>query len=240
MSEQTIPPDGKAPIGYHPLDDADPPVPVTGATDVLCEIRRASDNFVFDWDDDTFKTSGWTTAAIALTEVGSTGYYRLDETNHDEGFDTSAITNPVSGEEDVYIVRIYEGTGNDIANLPAVGEIITKTIAAADIKDDAIDAASIATDAIGADALAASALAEIKAEVDQALADVNLDTTFTARLTLAYRLLHNRFVINESTDQAFLYDDAGTSVILTIPLKDKDGNTLILPAGIPYDRGVPT
>ena len=184
-SSQRIVPGGKAPIGYHALDsDSDA---VTGFGTLGCEIRRTSDNFVFDWDDDTFKNSGWTTAQVPLTEVGSTGYYRLDETNHDEGFDTSAITNAIVGGEDTYIVRLFDSVDSDtIANIPAVGEIVTdveKTDVAAILVDTAAIDARLPSDPAdeslqqAAHTATQADVAAVKGVVDAVLVDTDaMDT----------------------------------------------------------------
>lgn len=91
--------------------------PVTGKTDLLLSIRRKSDDFFYDFDDDTFKTSGWTDRQVALTEVDATnapGEYAYD-------WDTSAITNETA--DDTYEIRVDQDPGTDVKNLPQVGEI---------------------------------------------------------------------------------------------------------------------
>ena len=75
---------------------------VSGAT-ITTRIQRLSDNFFFDWDDDTFKAFGSVGAVDqALTEFANQILYRLDTATHDEGFNTAAITNPAP--DDTYIV----------------------------------------------------------------------------------------------------------------------------------------
>ena len=37
------------------------------------ELRRSSDGFYLDFNDDTFKSSGWTTRKAALTDLGGLG-----------------------------------------------------------------------------------------------------------------------------------------------------------------------
>jgi hypothetical protein len=62
---------------------------VTGLT-ITASIRDSSDNTSYlDFDDDTFKTSGWTSKTTALTEYGS-GFYGTT-------IDITAITNLPSG-----------------------------------------------------------------------------------------------------------------------------------------------
>lgn len=52
---------------------------VTGEAPTLM-VRRDSDGYVYDWDDSTFKNTGWTTKSTALTEESTDGYYYLDWT----------------------------------------------------------------------------------------------------------------------------------------------------------------
>jgi len=61
--------------------------PVTGASPTLSIRAGGTTSSYLDFNDATFKTSGWTTKAQALTEVGG-GFYHLAS-----GLDISAITN---------------------------------------------------------------------------------------------------------------------------------------------------
>ena len=59
--------------------------PLTGAVDVLISIRRDSDSYWYDFSDNTFKVSGWTSSSQAMTELDAintagTYYYDLDTT----------------------------------------------------------------------------------------------------------------------------------------------------------------
>lgn len=91
--------------------------PLTGKSDILLSIRRVSDGFWLDFNDDTFKSTGWTTRQLAMTETDATndpGAYHYD-------FDTSAITNAAA--DDTYQVRVDQSPGTDAANVPLTGEI---------------------------------------------------------------------------------------------------------------------
>lgn len=70
--------------------------PITGATP-LVKIRRQSDGFSFDWDDDTFKSSGWTTISSAMTEVGAPypGLYEI------------SLDSTLSGEYQIFMESGY-------------------------------------------------------------------------------------------------------------------------------------
>lgn len=55
---------------------------ITGAT-VTARIRRKADDYLYDFDDSTFKASGWTDETGAMTEADSTnfpGSYELSVT----------------------------------------------------------------------------------------------------------------------------------------------------------------
>src|SRR4051812_22884810 len=57
------------------------------AGSVSLKIRRASDNKLLDWNDMTFKSVGWTTIAVTMTEVSSTN----DPGSYTYSFNTSLI-----------------------------------------------------------------------------------------------------------------------------------------------------
>lgn len=55
--------------------------PITGATTVTCKLRTTPGASLFDWNDTTFKTSGWTTVSATMTEVDATnlpGVYKQE------------------------------------------------------------------------------------------------------------------------------------------------------------------
>lgn len=86
----------------------------TGLSDVLLKIHRVSDDYIYDFNDDTFKASGWTSATQAMTEIDATnlpGQYKWD-------FDTSAITNATADDAYAFIVTCASGD-----NMPQRGEI---------------------------------------------------------------------------------------------------------------------
>lgn len=89
---------------------------VTGSTTVVVAIQRVSDGFWYDFNDDVFKSVGWTTRQTQMTEVSATlapGEYRYD-------FDTSIISTPTA--DDTYLIHIDE-TGGIAINVPMSGEV---------------------------------------------------------------------------------------------------------------------
>jgi len=82
----------------------------TGLSDVKLEIRRRSDGKYFDFSDETFKSSGWTTRQGVMTELDATNsagayYYDFDTTGH-----SAAYT-----EED-YFIRVTSASGGGVPN----------------------------------------------------------------------------------------------------------------------------
>lgn len=95
-------------------------VAVTGATDVLVRIQRASDGEYFDHDDATFKAAGWVDRDTATVEVDATllpGIYEVTG-----GFDSSTVTNIT--DDDIYLVFPVKGPAADTADavMPEPGE----------------------------------------------------------------------------------------------------------------------
>jgi len=88
--------------------------PLTGLSNVYIYIQRKSDKYWFDFDDNTFKNSAWTSVYYVMSENDATnnpgGYYY--------DFDTSAITNLVN--DDTYYIVI---TCSSASNSPLYGEI---------------------------------------------------------------------------------------------------------------------
>lgn len=91
--------------------------PLAGKTDILLSIRRVSDDYFYDFNDDTFKNSGWTTKQQQMTETSSVNA----SGNYHYNFDTSDIVNIV--DDDTYEIRVDQDPGVDAANLPQSGEI---------------------------------------------------------------------------------------------------------------------
>jgi hypothetical protein len=92
--------------------------PLTGLTSIYVRIRRVSDGYYLDWNDDTFKNTGWTTLDQITTEVDGTNFPGLYKVTG--GFDTSAITNPTT--DDDYQVLTLENP-EDEAVIPSPGLI---------------------------------------------------------------------------------------------------------------------
>ena len=98
---------------------------LTGKTDIKIKVQRLSDDYFFDWDDNTFKDPNLVAQLLeTLDEVSSAhnpGIYKLDTADHVNGFDTSKIKNPKP--DDTYLITAIQDGGTDIATLPSDGEV---------------------------------------------------------------------------------------------------------------------
>lgn len=128
---------------------------VTGLTAVVAIRDGDTANSWLDFNDNTFKTSAWTTRQAALAEVSAgnaPGVYRLE-------LDISAITNLPAATD--YLVAEYDISGSESGN--AIDVITLK----ANVFDVAApgDAMDLVTDAVDGAAVAASAVTEIAAGI---------------------------------------------------------------------------
>ena len=64
--------------------------------------------------------------------------------------------------------------------------------------------------------------------------------TVNTIVTETRRIVKNKLTINTSTKKLELWDDAGSSVILSWDLTDKDGISIVLTGTGPANRGVPS
>jgi hypothetical protein len=86
--------------------------PLTALADVLLLIRRESDNFYFDFDDNTFKAAAHVDIDRTMTVVNATNDPGIYETT----WNTSLIVSPVAGDK--YLLGIASATA---VNLRANG-----------------------------------------------------------------------------------------------------------------------
>lgn len=110
--------------------------PLTGLSDVSLRIRRISDDYFLDFNDNTFKASGWMDIEIDMTEVDSTN----DPGKYKYAFDTSGFS------DDAYQIRINCSSAE---NFPQFGEI--KVGDYVDNLDAAISSIKAKTDNLPAD-----------------------------------------------------------------------------------------
>lgn len=153
---------------------------VTGrAATLTCKILRVSDLYGLDWNDWTFKASGWTTLAQAATEVDSTNF------------------------PGVYYWIIGASATIDHL-LPAA------------FSDD-----------------------EYSIEISDTGIDYNQSHRQFVRLRrmwdmAAIQLVHNKKNLAEGASGNYvIYEDDGSTALLTRSVKDKDGGAIVLAVGIP-------
>lgn len=85
-------------------------IPLTGLSNVLLAILRKSDNFYLDFNDNTFKSSGWTTRQIAMTQLSAS----LSPGDYYYNFNTTGFS------DNEYFLRV---TCSSAVNMPLEGEI---------------------------------------------------------------------------------------------------------------------
>ena len=85
-------------------------VPVTGLDNVLLEIRRISDGFWLDFNDNTFKLSAWTTRQQVMTEIDAIN----DAGKYKHNFATTGFS------DDTYQIR---ASSVGASNFPQFGEL---------------------------------------------------------------------------------------------------------------------
>jgi hypothetical protein len=69
---------------------------ITGSTDLVIKIKRDADNYFYDFDDSTFKASGWTTISDTFSEVNASVVpgeyeYNLDTSGFSDGIYTAYV-----------------------------------------------------------------------------------------------------------------------------------------------------
>lgn len=90
--------------------------PLTGLTSIYVRIRRVSDGYYLDWNDDTFKNTGWTTLNQICTQVDATNFPGLY--NVTGGWDTSAITNETP-DDDYQVLTLESPVDEAVVPAPA-------------------------------------------------------------------------------------------------------------------------
>lgn len=208
------------PLQVMVVDRTSTSAPVTGSTAFRVRARRVSDDKLYDFSDQTWKSSAWTTANATLTEVDATndpGWYKLAAGIVTTGLSTGEV-----------LLVTYTDTGVTAGNLPAVetvalgvvaapgdlmglssnaitsAKIASGAITSSAFASGAIDAAAIATDAIGSAELSTAAANKIRDTIFPAL--VALDTTAASGSTST--------VVRSAATQADGFFDGATLLVI--------------------------
>ena len=100
---------------------------IQSATTLKCKVKRDADDFIYDWDDSTFKGTGWTTIAEQMVEVDSTnlpGEYEkaVDESGWDDGIYTVYCNYSTSPKQNGSSeVRVQDGAEATLLSTTEVG-----------------------------------------------------------------------------------------------------------------------
>ena len=167
---------------------------LTGSSNLRVEIRRVEDDYFYDFNDSTFKASGWTTKQATLTQISATnapGKYRLSGGVNTTGWNlgdydvtfvevsTSLVVNSPEFAEGT--IRIVAATPSSLsARIPAALDDGRMSAAIGAVAPGAITATAIADGAITAAKIAANAITS-----SQAPALANLDVALSSRLAAA-------------------------------------------------------
>lgn len=97
----------------HTITFSDSGVHQTGETIVL-SIKKNSNGYWFDFDDNTFKASGWASKTVTLTEDSTNHnyYYTWESQGGDTSGDSYIFHAECSGEFIVEETIIFENTNN--------------------------------------------------------------------------------------------------------------------------------
>lgn len=227
--------------------------PITGLTNLGLKIRRNSDDFFFDWIDNTFKLGGVVTTLLqVLSEVSASnaaGKYKLDTPSHLNGFDTTSVTNAIN--DDIYFLTVLQsGTPQNAINTPQTGQIsvgdyvdhlddfVSNQASPAEVSQALID--------IGLDHLVAvdpGATPPIaNTYIDQLFDQFAEQKTHLVLQTFSYNQTSDRFDVTVWIEKGNLvYNDLPKMGICTLKLYDKDGTLqFTLSTATPDTQGIYT
>jgi hypothetical protein len=276
-------------LKFEALDDFE--AHVTGVTDLYAIVWRDSDDFIFDWSDNAFKTpASVVTTQGVLAEINATylpGWYARTLPVQPGGTYTviygqvgSTIANLVGAHDEIIIGRLaVPGDAMDLVAdavdatsvaASAVTELqsglaTASAIASAQTDIDDIQArlpaalvsgridasvGAMAADVLTASAVATDAVAELQAGLATAAALAALPAavwavpegtgTYGASLALIRKFQTNPMWADTTGGGRYrLWDDDLETVILTVQLRDGDGNAITTQAGSPARRGTP-
>lgn len=99
--------------------------PLSGLSNLRLSVRRVSDDYFFDWADNTFKSSGISQQQVTLSEIdpiNASGMYKLNVGGHVAGFNTSLIQNHIDGDTYVFMA-VQDGSPDNASNMPQFGSV---------------------------------------------------------------------------------------------------------------------
>jgi len=195
---------------------------VTGQT-VVAAIRRPSDGFWLDFNDNTFKNSGWTTRQITCGEVDASNAPGVYEYLWDS---SSAVMSPVA------LVVEFDVSGTTDVNVSEALNFVAK------VEDDVWDALRVdhtVLNSFGEEMLDSSS---IDTALNNATINGNSDfNTLGGAINLLRKAATNRRVLVEGDTNNFtLYDDDDVTPIIIQDIQDKNNGVIVADAGSPMYR----
>lgn len=212
--------------------------PVSGATAVVAIRDADTPDSYLDFNDDTFKTAGWTTKQASLTG-GDPGVYTLVP-----GLDLSAITNLPAGTDHLiaeYEVTAPAGSEGKVMDIVYLDDRVEdlNDLSQADVQS-ALTAQGYtsgrATNLDNLDATVSSrstlSIADVQTALDnqgytaaRALNLDNIDTAFSDRVILLEKIARNRLVTDPNTGIMTIYDDDSLTPLISGQLYEDDAQT---------------
>lgn len=181
-------------------------VPRTGLT-VQCAVRRKSDNFFLDFNDNTFKSSGWTTKFQTLTDLNGVD---TDLAGHYAAIWNSASAVVAQGEYEF----VFKST------IDSVVRVWTAHVGFFD--SSAAPTAAAIADAVWDEAKTGHATS---------------GTFGSQVHRIHAALLNRQELADGSSSNFITYEDDGTTPLKTQNVTDKTGSAVSIPAGTPARRG---
>ena len=245
--------DAVEPIGGVVLSAAG--APLTGLTNIKARVRRTSDGWFLDWDDNVFKAPAIAAQLLLpLAELDATyqpGFYHLDTAPHTGGFHLDVIVNKVAGDCYQFEV-IQDGAPQTAGNVPQLGEIREtgwgdwSAVEQQQLRGALGIVGTQATPAGGGQLQALQAAvaalndvssAEVQAAAAAALVAAGYTSARAAMIELSKKMLVNRLELADGDAANWvLYDDDDTTPLLTFDVTDKLGGIIVQPGRAPSRR----
>jgi len=195
---------------------------ITGLT-VVVAIRRTSDNYYYDFNDDMFKNAGWGIRQAVCSEVSISNAPGTYERIWDSSL---AIASPIC------LSIEFDVSGSENINVSDSLDLVAST---EDDVWDALKSNHTGVNTFGGEVLDSSSVATA---LNSTSINANTDfNTLGGALNVLRKNLTNRRVLTEGDTANFtLYDDDDVSPIIVQDVQDKNSGVIVADAGAPMGR----
>lgn len=238
---------------------------ITGLSPTVA-VRRVSDGYYLDWNDDTYKASGWVAKNATLIDLGAGRYeYTLSVTSTagtvlaveyscaDVGYaiETTDIVQVVAALDDlatsVDLALVATDAATAAAGVSTLATDVASVATAVGLCATSVDLALVATSVSGVGSDVADLVgdvANINTSVAAVAASVWAETsalTLLERTELLYKLARNRLEQYAGDPGSLvLFDDDATTPLVTWELRSATGGGVTAISGSPARRGAAT